>query len=228
MDRREAIDTLERTGWLPTLPADFRAAVLAASHLARFGAGQFVFHVGDPPGGIFGIAKGGIGVLLPGEADSLRLATVLRAGVWFGQGPILLGGQRTMTFRATERTWALHTPLAALQAIRGQSVGWMRALGSISEQAISVAVQVINDLSIPDTVSRVAATLLRCAEAGGVSPYPLKLTQDQVAEMANASRQTTSRHLNAFELRGWISRGYGQILLVDRQALADVAKGARP
>ncbi|WP_375140881.1 helix-turn-helix domain-containing protein [Ideonella aquatica] len=55
--------------------------------------------------------------------------------------------------------------------------------------------------------------------APGVVQRRLALNQEQLGAMLALTRQTVSETLRDFETRGWVRRGYGQIELLDPEAL---------
>ncbi len=75
---------------------------------------EFLFHAGDGPGGIDGVVSGGIGIHLPANNDETTLVHIGRAGLWFGYGPLLRGGERSPTFSVMEPSGLLHVTLPAL------------------------------------------------------------------------------------------------------------------
>ncbi|QLQ20419.1 MAG: hypothetical protein HZT43_20250 [Exiguobacterium profundum] len=82
---------MRRRGWLADQDEPFQAEVLAAARLVSVAPGGFLFHVADDPGGVYGLAAGGIGAHLlkqlmascawpscgraPGSGTGLRCAT---------------------------------------------------------------------------------------------------------------------------------------------------------
>lgn len=221
IDRTDAENRVLTTGWLARQPDDFRRAMLKVARLIDFPAGEFVFHAGDGQGGIYGIVSGGVGVHLPSETSETILAHVLRAGIWFGYGPLVRGGERSMSFSLVEPSLLFHVPLANAQEIARRSFAHQHALLSISENGIEAAVAVIETLLIRNTDRRIAATLLRIApDEGGIA----HLTQAQLGEMANAERQMVNRVLKRLEGHGWLQVSYGRIAIVDRAALREFAR----
>jgi CRP-like cAMP-binding protein len=218
------------TGWLSNQPYDFQRTLLSVGQIESLEAEQFVFHFDDAPGGIFGIVDGGIGALIPTMGSTFRLATILRPGVWFGHGPLLRGRRRTLSFRATEPSTLMRVDLAALNELRSAHPETTGYFASLSEQGTEVAIQVVHDLLIPDTGRRIAATLLRVA---GVHDNPaagklrkIRLSQTELAEMANTSRHSANRALGFFEQSGWIAVSYRHIQLLDPISLAEFAHGS--
>ena len=98
-----------------------------------------------------------------------------------------------------------------------------RAVGSLSDFTIDIAVAAVSDLLIPDSARRLAAVLLRAAvpdmDHPPAEPVPLGLRQSEIAEMANLSERMVGRILKRFEVSGWIEAGYGGLTLADPKAL---------
>lgn len=223
MERIDAERAVLSRGWLAEEDVAFRALLLEAASLRRFAQDAPVFRAGDEGGGVYGVAEGGFGVFVPRRDAPNRLAHVARRGDWFGYGPVMTRRRRTLGFAALEPSVALHVPLAALERI-GQSDGrWRLSLARLSEGGMDVAIETIATLLIPDSEARIAATLLRIAPkpAPGetAAPAVTGVTQAQLGEMANASREVVNRTLGRFEKRGWIASAYRRIELRDAPAL---------
>jgi CRP-like cAMP-binding protein len=230
MERAAACRTLLARGWLASQPPDFQAALLARATLVAFRAGEPVFHAQDRPGGIYGIADGAIAVLVAAERRAPRLAHVLRCGIWFGHGPLFGGGTRKLGFRAMEAAVMMHVPLQALDDLAQASITGARALGSLANSNMDVAIAAVTDLLIPRAEQRIAATLLRVtgvtARVRQGEPRGYRMTQADLAEMANASRQVVNQTLAGFASKGWVGLGYQQITILNSLALAQLAEAS--
>jgi CRP-like cAMP-binding protein len=121
---------------------------------------------------------------------------------------------------------ALHVPLAALDALaRGNPEG-ARAFGVLVNANMAVMTAAVSDLLIPRPDRRIAAVLLRVAGVSAVGPAAPHLSQADLAEMANASRQLVNRTLAGFVARGWVAQHYRRIAIRDPAALAAFANAA--
>lgn len=226
IDRKEAERRILLRGWLADQPDDMRRAVLTAARLVLHPAGEFVFHIGDSEGGLYGVVSGGVGVHLPTETGDTLLTHVVRTGTWFGYGPLVRGRGRTMTFSLIEPSLLFHLPLSNAQEIAGRSPLHQRALLSATEYGMDVATRVIGTLLIRNTDRRIAATLLRIAPLDD-EPHgacEIQLTQAQLGEIANADRQVVNRALKQFEAEGWLTVSYGRISIIDASAMQDYVK----
>jgi CRP-like cAMP-binding protein len=218
----------EARGWLSDKPPGFRRQLLQMGRLITVARGEWVFAIGDPPGGIYGVISGGIGIEGAGPFHMLRLGHVVRAGTWFGHHPILHpGGRRTQGMRAMEESQLLHVPLAPLEALVKADAVAARAVGNMADGGSILATRIISDLLIPDATQRVAAVLLRVTGAeDGVEPtHPdgFLMTQSELGEMANVSRPHVNRMLGELEERGWIAKRYQRLRILDVAALRNFA-----
>jgi CRP-like cAMP-binding protein len=227
MNRQAAARVLLAQGWLAREAPAVQRAILANSALVAFAEGEAVFHMDDDAGGTYAIAAGAVGLLVATEGRGPRLAHVLRRGAWFGHGPAVTGGRRTLGFRAMEPTVTLHVPLAALSEVARGGAAAARSLAALASANMAAAIATVSDLLVPRADRRIAATLLRATgAAAGMppgDPAGYRLTQAELAEMANATRQTVNRSLRGFEDRGWVALGFRRIAVRNAAALAAFA-----
>jgi CRP-like cAMP-binding protein len=225
------LDTLFAAhGWLSGVPAGFRTRILGMARPLRLARGQRLFAIDDPPGGIYGIVSGGIGIEGAAEWHPLRLGHILRAGSWFGHHPVLTGGERRVQgMRAIEESELLLVPLPALRALVASDALAARLVGAMADLGSILASRVISDLLIPQAPRRIAAVLLRvtAAEEGVQPTHPdgFLVTQADLGEMANASRPHVNRVLGEFAERGWVSKSYQRVRVRDVEALRNFAAG---
>ncbi len=72
-------------GWLSVTPTSFQNTVLEGCRLRCFKAGESIFRVGDPPGGMFALVSGSVGVsIAPGERGPY-FVHLAQPGTWFGE-----------------------------------------------------------------------------------------------------------------------------------------------
>lgn len=209
-----------KTGWLLEQPAWVRDTVLAGSRLRSYETGQFTFYAGDDPGGMYGVVDGGFGVLVPVGGSGLTLCHIMRRGAWFGYGPALSGTGRKMTFKAVEPSRVLHLPLGELAAIGAARPEFYRILGALNDMSyMMTAVQVVGDLLIGSGERRIAAVMARIAKpqpsADPQQPWPIRLSQAELGQMCNSSRDRVNRTLAKFAKAGWVKADFKHIVVTN-------------
>lgn len=220
-------DVFAHRGPLARAEPDARARFLALARPVSAPRGSQIFAAGDGYGGLYGVVSGGVGV--EGVTPHLgpRLGHVYRAGGWFGEGPAMSGSRRKLGHRALEDSRLVLVPLPALQQVQREDIGIARLLGVISEINSNIAACTARELLIPEAPRRIAAVLLRVTGAHEeVEPSDARgflLTQQDLGEMANASRHHVNRVLGELEARGWIAKSYNHVRLLDVPALAAFA-----
>jgi CRP-like cAMP-binding protein len=211
-------------GWLSQQPAGFRHQILDMARSLSIARGEWVFSINDPPGGIYGVVSGGIGIEGGGPFHMLRLGHVLRAGSWFGHHPILApGSHRNQGMRAMEDSELLYVPLAPLESLVKFDPVAARSIGSMADGGSTLATRIISDLLIPDAGRRIAAVLLRVTAAeDGVEPHHpdgFLMTQAELGEMANVSRPHVNQTIGELERKGWIIKHYQRLRIIDVDGL---------
>ncbi|QLQ20420.1 MAG: Crp/Fnr family transcriptional regulator [Exiguobacterium profundum] len=128
---------------------------------------------------------------------------------------------RSMAFSVIEASSLFYLPLSRVRDIARMSLACQRSVMMMSEYGMDMALAALGVLLLRATDKRVAATLLHAAPDG----QPLRLTQAQLGEMANAERQVVNRVLKALAVRGWLTLGYGQVTVTDRAGLEAFVRG---
>ncbi|TPE61588.1 Crp/Fnr family transcriptional regulator [Sandaracinobacter neustonicus] len=222
-------DVLMRRGWLTETTPGFRQKILGMGRQLAVKRGQRLFAFGDPPGGMYAVLSGGIGMEGCTNLHPLRLGHVVREGGWFGHGPALGNAARSIGSRALEDSRVLLVPLPPLTAWIHEDTEAARLVGELADRNSQLLTHIISDLLIPDAGQRTAAVLLRVSGAlGGVKsshPDGCLLTQSELGEMANVSRHHANRLLGQFAEQGWIAKSYNRLRLLDVAALSGFAYG---
>jgi CRP/FNR family cyclic AMP-dependent transcriptional regulator len=208
---------VSRDGWLSLQPVPFRELVLERSVTQAYAAGEAVYHLGDPEGGIYGLVAGVLMVTAAPGTSMPRLIHVASPGLWTGEGPFLMGGPRRVALRAAVACRLLHLPLDVMEQMAAEDPAVFRKFGQIPFLNIELLLRVVRDLLIRDPDRRIAAVLLR-ATAGGL--WKLPLSQEAIGDMASASRKQVNFALGRFADSGWLVRGYRAVELVDAASMA--------
>lgn len=230
MNPDQARRVLTENGWLASMPADFRSALLDLCQWQPFKAGETIYLAGDPPGGIYGICKGALGMTSALGSALSPVAHLGQPGTWTGLGPLLTGQPRRATMQAITPLLLGYVPLRPLQAMLNEHPQWWLHIAQELLMEFDTVSMVANDLLIRSATRRCAATLLRVAnfrrqdpQTGTVVTAPI--TQSMLAEMTNLSRSHVIPILSEFNQRKLIKSEYREIWLLDVPGLRAIADG---
>lgn len=217
-----------RRGWLSGQPPELRRKLLDHSRRVSFDTGEAIVQSGDEPGGIYGVVSGGVGCVGMSDLAGPTLGHIMRAGGWFGMGPLLSGRRRTMTFRAMEETEVVLAPLSDIRPLMAADFTFAAMIAQLAEEASQLGMQIACELLIRDARRRIGASLLRVtAVREGVtsaSGEGFRISQSELAEMSALSRNQTNRILQQMQADGYIGISYNHIRVIDPQALADFVR----
>ncbi len=221
-----ARDILGKRGWLAATPEGFRNAVLKRCGLRTVGRDEPVYRRDDPPGGLWGLASGGLAIEVEPLDRGAMLGHFAGPGYWIGAAPLVTGSTRQVGLVATRPSVLLHLPIAEFEAIAaGDPQAW-RWLAILPIQQTMLATGVAEDLMIRDPRRRLLATLLRLAALrgpfAGTEPQDIMVSQENLASIVNLSRTAVGQMLRAFEVEGLIDRRYSSIRIVNTEAAASL------
>lgn len=219
--RARAGQIMSARGWLPLVPESFRKEVLRRSVLLHFAAGEPVFHVGDPAGGIYGLVAGTVSVSLAPSNATPRLVLLGIPGHWTGEGCFLTRKPRRGDLRAVVETTMLHLPLDMIDQMAARDPKVVNHIALILMMSVEFLFRVIHDLQKPEAERRIASVLQRTTAIGEV---PIPLTQSEVGIMANASRKQVNAAIKRFSDAGWLINSYRSITIIDPEALRNFAE----
>ena len=206
------------------------AEVLTAALTTRaVDRGHVVFVEGDPGDRLFIVLEGKVKVSRTATDGRENLLAVLGPTEMFGELSLFDPGPRTATVSAvTESVLASldHDDLRPLLLARPEvAVNLLRALA----QRLRRTNEAMADLVFSDVPGRVAKALLDLAEKfGEVEDAGTRvrhdLTQEELAQLVGASRETVNKALSEFANRGWLRIEGRSVLLLDRERLARRAR----
>ena len=226
----QARDILGKRGWLAATPEHFRIAVLARSFPRKVRRGEAVYQRGDPAGGLWGLASGGIAIEVAPLDQGALLGHFAGPGYWIGAAPLVTGDPRQVGLIATRASLLLHLPIAEFEAIAAEEPQAWRWLAILPIQQTLLATGVAEDLMIRDPRRRLLATLLRLAALrgpfAGSEPRDIVVSQENLAAIVNLSRTAVGLMLRAFAAEDLIDQRYNRIRILNIGAAFDLV--ARP
>lgn len=203
------------------LPPDIWRMLYAEGTEVNFSAGQIIHQAGD--------TDRTFSVILAGRVRFRRIdlggneVSVTTIGRWrtFGEITLLTGRPRTHDAIAETAVRLSRVPAARMQALLDREPKlnkWMTLeLAYVAERALDL----LDDHNRLNATQVVARALY---DTGGVR---VAVRQSELAQSLNLSRKAVNRALGVLRDSGLVFTGYGEILIIDRQGLADVGLASR-
>jgi len=213
-------EVLKKAPLLAGLEDEAATALARAMGTVRLAKGQVLFHEGDAEDRLYVVVSGKIKLGRSGSAGRENLLAVLGPGQMFGELSLFDPGPRSST--ATAVTAA---ELRTLE--HDELMVWLKdrpevALSLLAQLAARLrrANDVVADLVFSDVPGRVAKQLLDLAKrfgdrrADGIHVHH-DLTQEELAHLVGASRETVNKALADFAARGWIRLEPRSVTILD-------------
>jgi len=223
---QSAIDYCLAEGGLA--PADLKqVAAVAREHL--FPDGAVLAKQGQPGDELYIVVSGKVKIGQRSRDGQENLLTILGRSDMFGEMSLFDPGPRTASATTITEVRAVSMDRDALRT-------WIAERPEIAEQLLRVLARRLRrtnndlaDLIFTDVPGRVAKQLLQLAQRFGVQEdgtlrVTHDLTQEEIAQLVGASRETVNKALGEFAHRGWIRFDAKTVWICDSERLAGRAK----
>ena len=218
-------DTLARAGIFQGVDPDAVAALINDMDTVDFPKGTTIFDEGEPGDRLYIIVEGKIKLARHAPDGRENLLSVMGPSDMFGELSIFDPGPRTSSAVCVTDVTCATMDSTMLRE-------WIDNHPEISQQLLRVLARRLRrtnaslaDLIFTDVPGRVAKTLLQLANRfgvheGGALRVNHDLTQEEIAQLVGASRETVNKALATFAHRGWIRLEGKSVLIVNTEHLA--------
>ena len=213
-------DVLSRAPMFAALDPEAAAALRSSMDTVNLNKGQVLFNEGERGERLYIITDGKMKLGHTSSDGRESLLAVLGPGELLGELSLFDPGPRTATATALTETSLMGLGHNALRP-------WLTGRPEVAEallQALALRLRRTNeqmaDLVFSDVPGRVAKTLLELGEKFG-RPLPdgihvtHDMTQEELAQLVGASRETVNKALADFAARGWIRLESRSVILID-------------
>lgn len=220
---------LAQTALLAGLSADAASALAPALGHLSVRRGQAIFAEGDQGDTLYIILTGKVKIGRTAADGRENMLAVLGPADIFGELSLFDPGPRTAAVIALT-----DVELASLRHDAMRT--WMATQPEVAERLLRVLARrlrqtndALADLVFTDVPGRVAKALLTLSQRFGEDrPDGLQvnhdLTQEELAQLVGASRETVNKALADFANRGWLQLDSRAVLILDRERLAQRAR----
>jgi CRP/FNR family transcriptional regulator, cyclic AMP receptor protein len=197
-----------------------------AGHLtpAALSRGQVLFHEGDPGDAMYVVLGGKVKISRTAPDGRENLLAVLGPGDLLGELAVFDGTARTATASALVDTELVRLAYGDFQTYLATRPAVAVELLRVLAERLRQTNDAMADLVFTDVPGRVAKALLSLAARFGVAEGDLvrvshDLTQEELAQLVGASRETVNKSLSDFANRSWIRVDGKSVVLLDRERL---------
>ena len=217
-------DVLSRAPMFAALDPEAAAALRSSMDTVNMNKGQVLFNEGERGERLYIITDGKMKLGHTSSDGRESLLAVLGPGELLGELSLFDPGPRTATATALTETTLMGLGHSALRP-------WLTGRPEVAEALLRALAQRLRrtndqmaDLVFSDVPGRVAKTLLELGEKFG-RPLPdgihvtHDMTQEELAQLVGASRETVNKALADFAARGWIRLESRSVILIDPERL---------
>ena len=223
-------DEVVRRAPLFTALDDAQAASLRASmDSVKISKGGILFKEGDEGEHVYVIVDGKLKLGTSSGDGRENLLSILGPGEMFGELSLFDPGPRTATATAV-------TDSRLLSLANDQVIGWVTEYPQVSLQLLGRLAQRLrrtneglSDLVFSDVPGRVAKALIDLGSRFGLEKddglhVNHDLTQEELAQLVGASRETVNKALADFAGRGWVRLEPRAVVVLDYERLSKRGK----
>ena len=216
---------LANTPLFAALDDDAAAALRSCMNETKVARGRTLFNEGDPGDKLYVVTEGKIKLGRTAADGRENLLAILGPGEMFGELSLFDPGPRTATATAVTDTSVLGLGHDELEPwLTGRHEVAAQLLGALA-QRLRRTNEAMADLVFSDVPGRVAKALLDLARRFGVQAedglhVTHDLTQEELAQLVGASRETVNKALADFASRGFLRLEARAVVILDIERLS--------
>ena len=222
-------EVLARAGLFQGVAPEAAGALASSLSYSDYTRGEQVFTEGEQGDTLFIVLTGKIKIGRRAADGRENMLSVMGPSDMFGELSLFDPGPRTATATVVTEARLAHLAHTSLRP-------WISDRPEIAEQLLRVLARrlrrtndALADLIFTDVPGRVAKALLGLSERFGTEePEGVRvhhdLTQEELAQLVGASRETVNKALADFASRGWLRVDSRAVTILDAERLARRAR----
>ena len=222
-------DVLRQAPLFSSLDDDAANSLRSSMSETRIGRGDVLFHEGDSGDRLYVVTDGKIKLGRTSADGRENLLAILGPGQMFGELSLFDPGPRSATATAV-------TPCTLMSLGHDELLRWLEDQPSVARAMLHQLAarlrktsDVVADLVFSDVPGRVAKALLDLSRRFGRTAddgihVHHDLTQEELAQLVGASRETVNKALADFAMRGWLRLEPRSVVLIEVERLRKRAR----
>jgi CRP-like cAMP-binding protein len=222
-------NVLSQSPLFASLDPSAAASLISSLSERRVAKGEILFHEGEPGDHLYVILEGKVKLGRASADGRESLMAILGPGEMFGELSLFDPGPRAATATALTEAQVYRLGNAELMPWLATRPEVAAALLQALARRLRRTNEAMADLVFSDVPGRVAKALMDLGEKfGTMTANGLQvthdMTQEELAQLVGASRETVNKALADFAQRGWIQLESRQVLILDVDRLGKRAR----
>ena len=227
----DVAETLRRVPLFASLTAEQLIDVAQVARRERFGRDEEIFYEGDLGDSFYVILSGQVKVSVSSPEGQEAILVILDAGESFGELALLDEQPRSATIEATRPAEVLVMRKDEFHRLIHQHPDVALALLRVMARRLRDTDQFLQDAAFLDVAERLAKKLLALVDSHGRRSergieLDIHLTQQDLAAMIGATRESVNKQLGAFRDRGILSVDRQRVTILKPHALHERGAGS--
>jgi CRP/FNR family transcriptional regulator len=194
----------------------------------RYGHGDVVVRQGESEAFLRLVTDGAVRLSAVVPSGREVVVGLLGAGDLFGEVALLGGGPSSVEARVVGWATIVAVPAESLRAVLRSAPGTAEELLRLIAARLHRTAATLEEVLAHDVPTRVSLRLRELARSHGSRGadgvrLPPRLTQDELARMVGATRESVNRSLASLSARGLVRIEDRRYVLPDPEALAEIA-----
>lgn len=230
MREHDPLTLIAKIPLFASLEPEVRKPLAALIRVRSYAPRQFVVWEGQPGGTLFLSLSGFFKAVTTGAEGREMILSVMGPGEVLGELSVLDGQPRSASVVTIEPGELASIERPALLGLMNSSPGLAVGLIEVLARRVRILTKRFEILSSQDVPERLAQALLNLAEKHGEASgervrIPVRLSQQDLANMVGATRESVNKQLRKWTKDGVLLRETGCVIISNMPALR-VASGA--
>lgn len=188
----------------------------------RYDPGQEVFLQGEPTESVYMVAEGRVKMTRVAQEGFESVLCVRRPGEYFCPVTVIDRGPQLGTAEAMGEVVLLEADRDQFNALCDANPELLAMVQGTCIGEIRTLMRRVESFAFRNVKERLAMTILEESHRQRTNGHPveeIRITQQELAGLVGASRESISRTMTRLEGEGLVKAGRGRIQILDRQAL---------
>jgi len=193
----------------------------------RYSPRQVIFLQGDPTESVYFVAQGQIKMTRVAKGGFESVLCVRRPGEYFCPVSVLDQGPQLGTAEAMCEVVLLEADRVEFNALCEENPELLAMVQGTCIGEVRTLMQRVEAFAFRNIPERLAMTILEESHrqrSNGKPADEIRITQQELAGLVGASRESISRTMTRMEEDGMVRAGRGRIQIIDRQQLSELSE----